>query len=142
MLLTLCGSDPWHSPLAALACRGPAASVLAPSPFADTLPCAARFVHNESNPLEVDAVLVDETSMLDIALGLALLRALPKDRFCQLVLVGQSPVLLSLFGQQLQLMSSADSTSSYTISCSCLDSQAFYDAQMDRHTADMRRFCC
>lgn len=44
------------------------------------------FTRNESNPLQARAVIVDETSMLDIALFNSLLRALPEE--CRLVLVG------------------------------------------------------
>ena len=44
------------------------------------------FAHNKENKLKADAVLVDETSMLDTQLCLSLLRALPLS--CRLVLVG------------------------------------------------------
>ena len=52
--------------------------------------CADHFEHDQNNPLEIDALLVDEASMLDITLGCAMLRALPmrRNQFCQLVLVG------------------------------------------------------
>ena len=50
---------------------------------------AVDFKFNAGNPLEVDAVLVDEASMVDVKMGLALLEALPKG--CRLVLVGESP---------------------------------------------------
>lgn len=62
-----------------------------------------QFKYNSQNPLklgqkdvdekdwrEVDAVLVDEASMLDLPLAAALLEALPSH--CQLVFVGQSPL--------------------------------------------------
>lgn len=65
-----------------------------------------RFKYNSQNPLkieqkdvdekdwrEVDAVLVDEASMLDLPLASALLEALPSR--CQLVFVGQLPLLYS-----------------------------------------------
>lgn len=55
----------------------------------DVLWPAGQFEHHGGNPLELDALLVDEASMLDIQLGLAMLRALPKHKFCQLVLVGE-----------------------------------------------------
>ena len=55
---------------------------------------AGCFFHDESNPLPIDALLVDEASMLDIMLGLAMLRALPSNRFCQLILVGACALLL------------------------------------------------
>lgn len=44
------------------------------------------FTRDENNPLQARAVIVDETSMLDIALFASLLRALPEE--CRLVLVG------------------------------------------------------
>jgi AAA domain len=40
------------------------------------------------NASQVDALLIDETSMLDLPLAAALLDSLPRDRPCQLVLVG------------------------------------------------------
>lgn len=65
-----------------------------------------RFKYNSQKPLkneqkdadeqewrEVDAVLVDEASMLDLPLASALLEALPPR--CQLVFVGQLPLLCS-----------------------------------------------
>jgi len=47
-----------------------------------------------SNPLKADAVILDETSMVDILLADALLRALPKR--CRLVLVGDADQLPSV----------------------------------------------
>ena len=52
------------------------------------------FSHDADNPLEVDAVIVDETSMVDIVLMAALLAALPGD--CRLVLVGDPDQLPSV----------------------------------------------
>ena len=52
------------------------------------------FAHDESDPLRVDAVIVDETSMVDIALMRALLSALRGD--CRLVLVGDPDQLPSV----------------------------------------------
>ena len=54
---------------------------------------AGHFERSDHNPLEVQAVLVDETSMLDINLGLALLEALPRNKWrtTHLVLVGGRP---------------------------------------------------
>ncbi len=52
------------------------------------------FVHNETNPLEVDVVIVDEVSMVDVALMNSLLKALPRN--CQLVLVGDKDQLPSV----------------------------------------------
>ena len=52
------------------------------------------FTHDANNPLEVDAVIVDETSMVDIVLMSALLSALPGD--CRLVLVGDPDQLPSV----------------------------------------------
>ncbi len=45
-----------------------------------------RFVHNESNPLKYDVVIIDEMSMVDCELFASLLRALKP--WCRLILVG------------------------------------------------------
>ncbi len=52
------------------------------------------FAHDESDPLKADAVIVDETSMVDITLMRALLAALRSD--CRLVLVGDPDQLPSV----------------------------------------------
>ncbi len=52
------------------------------------------FMHNESNPLKVDAVICDEVSMVDSALMCNLLKALPRD--CKLILVGDKDQLPSV----------------------------------------------
>ncbi len=52
------------------------------------------FTKNQSDPLEVDAVIVDETSMVDVSLMAALLAALRGD--CRLVLVGDPDQLPSV----------------------------------------------
>jgi len=52
------------------------------------------FERDESNPLEAEAVILDETSMVDILLAKALTRALPQD--CRLVLVGDADQLPSV----------------------------------------------
>lgn len=52
------------------------------------------FVHNESNPLKTDAVIVDEVSMVDAALMSSLLKAMPRD--CKLILVGDKDQLPSV----------------------------------------------
>ena len=52
------------------------------------------FTHDSYDPLNVDAVIVDETSMVDIVLMSALLSALPGD--CRLVLVGDPDQLPSV----------------------------------------------
>lgn len=52
------------------------------------------FTHNSYEPLEVDAVIVDETSMVDVTLMAALLDALQAD--CRLVLVGDPDQLPSV----------------------------------------------
>lgn len=44
------------------------------------------FAHNEQEPLDTDAVILDEASMVDLVLMQALLAALPGG--CRLVLVG------------------------------------------------------
>lgn len=53
-----------------------------------------HFIHNQNNPLETDAVIVDEVSMVDVALMSALCKALPRD--CKLVLVGDKDQLPSV----------------------------------------------
>ena len=52
------------------------------------------FVYNEQNPLNVNAVIVDEVSMVDIMLMNSLLKALPSD--CKLILVGDKEQLPSV----------------------------------------------
>ena len=52
------------------------------------------FTKNQDDPLEVDAVIVDETSMVDVSLMAALLAALRSD--CRLVLVGDPDQLPSV----------------------------------------------
>ena len=52
------------------------------------------FTHDEAQPLKADAVVVDETSMVDILLMEALLRALRPD--CRLILVGDPDQLPSV----------------------------------------------
>ena len=52
------------------------------------------FIHNESNPLKTDVVIVDEVSMVDAALMCSLLKALPRD--CKLILVGDKDQLPSV----------------------------------------------
>ncbi len=52
------------------------------------------FARNESAPLEADAVIVDETSMVDLLLMQSLLCALPKE--CTLILVGDPDQLPSV----------------------------------------------
>ena len=57
-------------------------------------PKTMRFERNEERPIEADAVVVDEVSMVDIELFAALLKALPKD--CRLLLVGDPNQLPSV----------------------------------------------
>ena len=52
------------------------------------------FVHNARNPLSCDAVIVDETSMVDLLLMYSLVQALPER--CRLVLVGDPDQLPSV----------------------------------------------
>ena len=52
------------------------------------------FYHDEDTPLKVDAVVVDETSMVDILLMQSLLKALPHR--CRLILVGDPDQLPSV----------------------------------------------
>lgn len=55
---------------------------------------SAGFERNEDNPLEVDAVIVDEMSMVDIFLFRALLRAMPQG--ARLIMVGDANQLPSV----------------------------------------------
>jgi exodeoxyribonuclease V alpha subunit len=57
-------------------------------------PRSGKFLQNERHPLEADAVIVDETSMLDVPLASHLLRAVPNDAI--LVLVGDVDQLPSV----------------------------------------------
>lgn len=52
------------------------------------------FAHNEGNPLEIDCLIVDETSMVDARLMAALLRAVPDG--CRLIFVGDPNQLPSV----------------------------------------------
>lgn len=54
----------------------------------------SRFVYNENNNLKVNAVIVDEVSMVDVALMNHLCKALPRD--CKLILVGDKDQLPSV----------------------------------------------
>ena len=63
----------------------------------------AVFLHNEDNPLNLDCLIVDEFSMVDIFLFNSLLKALPKKTrivlvgdFDQLPSIGAGMVLLDL----------------------------------------------
>lgn len=53
-----------------------------------------RFIHNETNPLDTNVVIVDEVSMVDVILLNSLLKALPRD--CKLILVGDKDQLPSV----------------------------------------------
>lgn len=53
-----------------------------------------RFIHNENNPFETHAVIIDEVSMVDIALMNHLCKALPRD--CKLIMVGDKDQLPSV----------------------------------------------
>ena len=57
-------------------------------------PATGGFRHNARNPLEADAVIVDETSMLDIELARSLLRAIPAT--ASVILVGDEDQLPSV----------------------------------------------
>lgn len=54
----------------------------------------STFVYNEQNPLNANAVIVDEVSMVDVMLMNSLLKALPSD--CKLILVGDKDQLPSV----------------------------------------------
>ena len=55
---------------------------------------ALLFEHDARNPLEIDALIVDECSMIDILLAFSLLQALPEH--CRLVMVGDADQLPSV----------------------------------------------
>lgn len=55
---------------------------------------SSRFVYNENNTFKTDAVIVDEVSMVDVALMSHLCKALPRD--CKLILVGDKDQLPSV----------------------------------------------
>ena len=57
-------------------------------------PTSLQFKRNEKNPLTADAVIVDETSMVDIPLMRSLICALKMN--CRLILVGDSDQLPSV----------------------------------------------
>jgi exodeoxyribonuclease V alpha subunit len=57
-------------------------------------PATGKFSRNEDNPLECDLLIVDETSMVDVLLMYALLRALPKSS--GLIMVGDVDQLPSV----------------------------------------------
>ncbi len=58
------------------------------------LSASSRFVYNENNPFKTDAVIVDEVSMVDVAVMSHLCKALPRD--CKLILVGDKDQLPSV----------------------------------------------
>ncbi len=53
-----------------------------------------KFFYNENNPFKTDAVIVDEMSMVDVALMSSLCKALPRQ--CRLILVGDKDQLPSV----------------------------------------------
>jgi len=57
-------------------------------------PATGRFTYNEANPLEADVIIVDESSMLDIALAYQFLRAVPAK--ASLIFVGDIDQLPSV----------------------------------------------
>lgn len=58
------------------------------------LGASSRFIYNENNNFKVNAVIVDEVSMVDVALMNHLCKALPRD--CKLILVGDKDQLPSV----------------------------------------------
>ncbi|MBU0550174.1 ATP-dependent RecD-like DNA helicase [Myxococcota bacterium] len=62
-------------------------------------PAAGGFRRDEENPLEAGVIIIDEVSMIDQALFLALLRALPPD--VRLILVGDADQLPSVGAGQI-----------------------------------------
>jgi len=57
-------------------------------------PSERGFLHNDENPLDADMIVVDEASMIDLALCYSLLRAIPPD--AHLLLVGDADQLPSV----------------------------------------------
>lgn len=57
-------------------------------------PATQDFVHNRYNPLEADAFIIDESSMIDIQLAESLFQAIPKN--ARIVIVGDSDQLPSV----------------------------------------------
>ncbi len=55
---------------------------------------SVQFKHNRNNPLQADVVLIDESSMIDIALMSKLVEAVPKE--AKLILVGDKDQLSSV----------------------------------------------
>lgn len=55
-----------------------------------------EFVHNESNPLDVDMMIVDEVSMLDLKLASDLFKALPTEKPVRILLLGDENQLPSV----------------------------------------------
>ncbi|MBR1984785.1 MAG: AAA family ATPase, partial [Clostridia bacterium] len=53
-----------------------------------------RFKYNENNPLDIDCLIIDEVSMVDIMLMCSVLKALKRD--CKLILVGDKDQLPSV----------------------------------------------
>jgi exodeoxyribonuclease V alpha subunit len=58
------------------------------------IPKSIQFKHNHNNPLNADVVLIDEASMVDIAMMSKLLEAVPKD--ARLILIGDKDQLSSV----------------------------------------------
>ncbi len=62
--------------------------------FLGTIPGSPHFKHHEKNPLNVDMVIVDESSMVDLALAAKLMQALPAH--AGLILLGDKDQLASV----------------------------------------------
>nr|WP_244369710.1 exodeoxyribonuclease V subunit alpha [Pseudoalteromonas xiamenensis] len=58
------------------------------------IPFSNKFRHNESNPLHLDVLIVDEASMVDLSLMAKLVKALPKG--ARLILLGDKDQLASV----------------------------------------------
>ena len=101
----------------ALRCRLPAeASTI--HRLLGVTPAAGGFVHHAGNPLAIDALVIDEASMLDLALATRLLEAVPEN--ARIVLLGDKDQLAAVESGAVFAELSADPT----LSGACRDDLA------------------
>jgi len=58
------------------------------------IPNSVNFKHNQDKPLQIDVIIIDEVSMVDLALMTRLFRALPEH--CQVIMLGDADQLPSV----------------------------------------------